>query len=183
MKRSTALGFVASLELVLQGAAVLPADALAAALEALSSSSSSPTLQPRLTPPIRVAPQAVALSGPFPPFHLSAREQAVLDHLAQGLSNKEIARALSISDSTVKVHVKAILRKSRARNRTEVATWASRQQARAAEPVTWIDPNKIGEPAYGDTDFSLTDLGPGIPSVAVMDLMSDKSSPAPENAG
>jgi DNA-binding NarL/FixJ family response regulator len=57
---------------------------------------------------------------------LSARELSVLHRLRDGLSNKEIARALGITEATVKVHVKAILRKAQVRNRTQVAMWASK---------------------------------------------------------
>ena len=41
-----------------------------------------------------------------------------------GESNKVIARKLEIAEATVKVHVKAILRKVRVRNRTQAAMWA-----------------------------------------------------------
>ena len=56
---------------------------------------------------------------------LSSREIEVLRSLAEGKSNKEIARQLEISDSTVKVHVKAILRKLRVKNRTKAALWVT----------------------------------------------------------
>jgi two-component system, NarL family, nitrate/nitrite response regulator NarL len=59
-------------------------------------------------------------------YGLSLRELGVLDRLREGRSNKEIARDLGITEATVKVHVKAILRKARMRNRTQVAMWASR---------------------------------------------------------
>lgn len=52
---------------------------------------------------------------------LSPREEDVLRLLARGLSNKLIARALAISESTVKNHVKSILAKMQVRNRTEAA--------------------------------------------------------------
>jgi two-component system nitrate/nitrite response regulator NarL len=55
---------------------------------------------------------------------LSERERQVLTHLAQGHSNKAIARFCSITESTVKVHLKAILRKISAQNRTQAAVWA-----------------------------------------------------------
>lgn len=58
---------------------------------------------------------------------LSAREMAVLECLTEGASNKVIARKLDISEATVKVHVKAILRKLKAKNRTQAAIWASSQ--------------------------------------------------------
>ena len=53
--------------------------------------------------------------------NLSAREVQVVNLLCDGSPNKIIARKLGISEATVKVHVKAILRKTHARNRTEAA--------------------------------------------------------------
>lgn len=55
---------------------------------------------------------------------LSVREIAILDCLVHGDSNKLIARKFQIAEATVKVHVKAILRKIRAANRTQAAIWA-----------------------------------------------------------
>jgi two-component system, NarL family, nitrate/nitrite response regulator NarL len=55
---------------------------------------------------------------------LSQRERQILNCLAQGESNKAIARLCKITESTVKVHLKAILRKTRAQNRTQAAIWA-----------------------------------------------------------
>jgi two-component system nitrate/nitrite response regulator NarL len=55
---------------------------------------------------------------------LSDREQQILGQLAKGNSNKEIARLFNITESTVKVHLKAILRKIAAHNRTQAAIWA-----------------------------------------------------------
>jgi len=55
---------------------------------------------------------------------LSNREMHILRMLMQGASNKTIALKLVITESTVKVHMKAILRKLRLRNRTQVAIWA-----------------------------------------------------------
>ena len=52
---------------------------------------------------------------------LTAREHAVLALLRQGQSNKRIAYDLKVSESTVKVHVRNIMNKLKARNRTEVA--------------------------------------------------------------
>ena len=52
---------------------------------------------------------------------LTTREQEVLTLLAEGKTNKEIARELGISESTVKNHVASILSKPRARNRVEAA--------------------------------------------------------------
>jgi len=55
---------------------------------------------------------------------LSRREMLILRMLMQGGSNKVIARTLVITESTVKVHMKAILRKLRLQNRTQAAIWA-----------------------------------------------------------
>ncbi len=55
---------------------------------------------------------------------LSARQQSILGCLIQGDSNKTIARKMAIAEATVKVHVKAILRKIRVHNRTQAAIWA-----------------------------------------------------------
>jgi two-component system nitrate/nitrite response regulator NarL len=56
---------------------------------------------------------------------VSRREREVLDLLAQGLKNKEIARALFISEATVKVHVRHILEKLGVKTRTEAAVHAA----------------------------------------------------------
>jgi two-component system nitrate/nitrite response regulator NarL len=56
--------------------------------------------------------------------HLSAREKCILHYLIEGQSNKTIARNADISEATVKVHVKAILRKIGVQNRTQAAIWA-----------------------------------------------------------
>lgn len=56
--------------------------------------------------------------------NLSPRESQVITSLAQGKSNKAIARLYNLSEATVKVHLKAILRKTKAQNRTQAAIWA-----------------------------------------------------------
>jgi two-component system nitrate/nitrite response regulator NarL len=55
---------------------------------------------------------------------LTPREREILCHLAEGQSNKMIARDLGITDGTVKLHVKAILRKLQVRSRVEAAILA-----------------------------------------------------------
>jgi len=55
---------------------------------------------------------------------LSNRERLIMQRLISGNSNKAIARDLVITEATVKVHIKAILRKLRLRNRTQAAIWA-----------------------------------------------------------
>lgn len=58
------------------------------------------------------------------PSGLTKREQEILNHLCAGMSNKAIARELNISDSTVKVHIKHLLRKFNLKSRLEIAVWA-----------------------------------------------------------
>ncbi len=55
---------------------------------------------------------------------LTARERQILDYLAQGLSNKAIARVLDISHDTVKLHVRHILAKLNLTSRVEAAVFA-----------------------------------------------------------
>ncbi len=66
-----------------------------------------------------------AASPSSPPLaELTPREYEILQHLAEGLSNKMIARALDITDGTVKLHVKSILRKLGVHSRVEAAVIA-----------------------------------------------------------
>jgi DNA-binding NarL/FixJ family response regulator len=66
-------------------------------------------------------------SRPMPPEPvepLTAREEQVLLAAARGRSNSEIGHELSISLSTVKTHIAALMRKLNARNRVEIVMWA-----------------------------------------------------------
>jgi two-component system, NarL family, nitrate/nitrite response regulator NarL len=55
---------------------------------------------------------------------LSDREEQILKDLVKGHSNKLIARTCAVTEATVKVHIKSILRKARVANRTQAAVWA-----------------------------------------------------------
>ena len=55
---------------------------------------------------------------------LSQREAQVLRWLVDGASNKVIAREMQITETTVKAHIKGLLRKVRVTNRTQAAVWA-----------------------------------------------------------
>ena len=55
---------------------------------------------------------------------LSIREVAILRLIMAGASNKVISNQLDITEATVKVHNKSILRKIRVQNRTQAAVWA-----------------------------------------------------------
>jgi two-component system, NarL family, nitrate/nitrite response regulator NarL len=65
---------------------------------------------------------------------LTSRETQILRCLTRGASNKIIARELGCSEATVKVHVKGILRKVKAANRTQAAMWAQEHMASALSP-------------------------------------------------
>jgi ATP/maltotriose-dependent transcriptional regulator MalT len=74
--------------------------------------------------------RAVGLDVPLPPLSfkptpLSRRESEVHGLLVQGLTNREIAQTLFISESTAKVHVRNVLRKLNVRSRTEAAVHAA----------------------------------------------------------
>jgi two-component system nitrate/nitrite response regulator NarL len=108
--------FIKSIELVMMGEAVFPPAFLsnaretneAAANMAESRSDSDATID---VPSDRITQQ------------LSPREKSILRCLIEGDSNKCIARKIDIAEATVKVHVKAILRKIGVQNRTQAAIW------------------------------------------------------------
>jgi two-component system, NarL family, nitrate/nitrite response regulator NarL len=103
---TTCEALIKSLELVSLGAHMLPPQAL----DLLSGEACG---EDPATHAVAHSPQA-----------LSSREVEVLRCLSQGKANKVIAREWGISEATVKVHVKAILRKIQVKNRTEAALWA-----------------------------------------------------------
>jgi two-component system nitrate/nitrite response regulator NarL len=115
---STASGpevLIKSLELIMLGESVLPVAALRAIIDA--------------APQKREQPLQGSTAEPKPSDlktgKLSAREAEVLSYLREGVSNKIIARQFDVTEATVKVHVKAILRKIGAANRTQAAMWAT----------------------------------------------------------
>jgi two-component system nitrate/nitrite response regulator NarL len=72
---------------------------------------------------------------------LSNREIEILKCLLDGDPNKVISRRLGIADATVKVHIKAILRKLRVQNRTQAAIWAANRGltlSTATDPVQLV---------------------------------------------
>lgn len=79
------------------------------------------------------------------PTRLSKREGQILERLITGDSNKVIAARLSISEATVKVHLKSLLRKIQATNRVQAVAWAVRNR-------TWRD--DPDDPACPDTGKS-----------------------------
>lgn len=69
-------------------------------------------------------PQKSTAPTEISPAKLSPREREIIVMLARGSSNKEIARALDLSESTVKIHVQGILRKLNFASRVQAAVYA-----------------------------------------------------------
>ena len=84
------------------------------------------------------------------PSGLSRRETEILQCMSNGQSNKVIGRMLQISEATVKVHVKRILRKAHVMNRTQAALWGVATgitSASASDKAAKTDINKIHQTA------------------------------------
>ena len=87
----------------------------------------SPEMTGKLVTAFRAAssPARAEPAPPDPLALLSAREMQVLEQIAIGASNKEIARTLEIAETTVKIHVQHILRKLNLSSRVQAAVFAS----------------------------------------------------------
>lgn len=132
LKRINFVTLVKSLELVMLGESLFPADVLK-------------EIGKEHGVDIQVEKELIAYSSPPSSSGrgLSAREMQILKCLIQGDSNKVIARRLQIGEATVKVHIKAILRKIRVQNRTQAAIWAVNH----LEPAPAVELNGIGHGA------------------------------------
>jgi two-component system nitrate/nitrite response regulator NarL len=113
---------VKALELVAVGETFLPAAVGLALLEQRSR---------RTMPDAQTVPttSATGLAG-----RLTDREAQILRYLMQGSSNKMIARQLGLAEATVKLHIKSILRKVKAANRTQAAMWAQQHLPMEIQP-------------------------------------------------
>jgi NarL family two-component system response regulator LiaR len=99
-------------------------DVIAAVRDAAAGTASlSPELLTRFTQALRRPPP------PDPLELLSPREREVLQLIARGESNRQIARDLAIGEQTVKTHVRSILIKLSLQDRVQAAIFALRQQA------------------------------------------------------
>jgi DNA-binding NarL/FixJ family response regulator len=109
---------------------------------------------------------------------LSPRERLILHYLIEGYSNKCVARKIDIAEATVKVHVKAILRKIGVQNRTQAAIWA-------------INNGSLATPTNADVDPSTANAGGGfrpplevvseIKQIGVSDPPPDVIIPEPDH--
>ncbi|MPR09728.1 response regulator transcription factor [Microvirga tunisiensis] len=108
-----------SLELVMRGESILP-------MSLVRSMLSEMTLDAK---PDQDSPIAEPLLSDAGMHKLSPREVEILGRLMRGEPNKVIAKRLDVTEATIKVHVKAILRKIGAANRTQAALWATEHLA------------------------------------------------------
>jgi two-component system nitrate/nitrite response regulator NarL len=112
--------------LVMLGEAILPTELL--------SNLSRQIKDPRDVRRVERRPEKVLCILP----KLSLREECILRCIAEGDPNKIIARKMGIADATVKVHVKAILRKIGVENRTQAAIW-SKRSFQAVQALAWTE--------------------------------------------
>jgi DNA-binding NarL/FixJ family response regulator len=109
--------FIKSVELVMMGETIFPPAFLSFILDSDAPRSVDVTTNHQNGEPILVATEDA--TAPL----LSPREKLILRCIIEGAANKCIARKIDIAEATVKVHVKAILRKIRVQNRTQAAIW------------------------------------------------------------
>ena len=114
-KVTTSDAFIKCLELVMLGETIMPGDIVPSILD---------HGYEVIPPEINVNQELLTEPGLNHVPHLSGQEKRVLRFLVEGYSNKVIARRIEIAEATVKVHIKAILRKVRVQNRTQAAVWA-----------------------------------------------------------
>lgn len=112
-----------------RGEPVVSAELMGKLVAAFQAQGGPPAAQ---EPPPESVEAPVPVPGPAaagePAAPLSPREEDVLREIARGASNKEIARALDIAETTVKIHVQHILRKLGLSSRVQAAVYASDRQ-------------------------------------------------------
>lgn len=120
-KTSTSNVMLSAIKLVLAGGIYIPPQLLEQSISntlQLSAEMPAKTFSPTAKkPPIAVRP-------PERKYQLTNRQQDVMTEMGKGLANKEIARELDMSPSTVKVHVAAILKELEVKNRTQAVSIA-----------------------------------------------------------
>jgi two-component system, NarL family, nitrate/nitrite response regulator NarL len=110
---------IKSLELIMLGEKIIPGMLVRSMLNEMTTNTECDEGRPKAEP-----------SPLDPGMHkLSNREAEILRCLMRGEPNKVIARRLDVAEATIKVHVKAILRKIGAANRTQAAMWATEHLA------------------------------------------------------
>jgi two-component system, NarL family, nitrate/nitrite response regulator NarL len=131
---------IKSLELIMLGESVFPAAAILSALNGMA-----PPRQEH-QPKTREERSDSHLPDER---RLSQREQEILSLLMVGAPNKIIARKLNVAEATIKVHIKAILRKIGAQNRTQAAMWATQQLRSTSDEIRDPASPEIGHNVHG----------------------------------
>jgi DNA-binding NarL/FixJ family response regulator len=131
--------FIKSIELVMMGETIFPPAFLSFVLD--------PEGDPRVAAAPRDEKETLIRTENTLAPQLSTREKSILRCLIEGDSNKCIARKIDIAEATVKVHVKAILRKIRVQNRTQAAIWGMNNRsatrlANNSSPPSTLDVSK-----------------------------------------
>jgi two-component system nitrate/nitrite response regulator NarL len=121
---------IKSLDLVMLGVTILPAAPMRLVGEDYKMDSEDDLAVP--------AAQSAVPTLDHMPQKLSQQETRILRCLMQGEPNKIIARRFDITEATVKVHIKAILRKISVRNRTQAAVWAQSHLRKARSSVNQL---------------------------------------------
>src|SRR6266481_7691827 len=157
--------FIKSVELVAMGETIFPPAFLSFALDPENDRVGKAVLRDENAQAMlfrtkdRIAPQ------------LSPREQSILQCLIEGDSNKCIARKIDIAEATVKVHVKAILRKIRVQNRTQAAIWgmnnwsATRLANNSSPPSTFDVSKRLPNPI--EVISEIKQIGTSVPLGAI----------------
>ena len=134
----TSEALVSALSLVMTDHVVLPASVVASLCDGADPCPAAPQLEHSDMSDGATEAQRERLYVPGPQAKpgrpLSSREGDILQCIVRGDSNKHIARRYDIAEATVKVHVKAILRKIGVQNRTQAAIWALSQDGPYALP-------------------------------------------------
>jgi len=149
----TCAAFVKSLELVMMGETIFPLAYLSFVLDPESKHLCQEVPGDESNKAILVTTED-ALAP-----QLSSREESVLRCLIKGDSNKRIARKMDIAEATVKVHVKAILRKIRVQNRTQAAIWGANKgsltrRVNSSSPLATPDMGKrLPKPVAGISEI------------------------------
>ena len=134
---------IKSLDLVMLGVTILPAALMRLVGEDHEMDSEDDPAVP--------AAQTEVPTFDHMPRKLSQQETRILRCLMQGEPNKIIARQFDITEATVKVHIKAILRKICVRNRTQAAVWA---QSHLTNTVHGLNPVLLGKRGWNAVTFA-----------------------------
>ena len=151
--------FIKSIELIMMGETIFPPAFLSSVLAPEGSHpGETGSRDQNKTQAILIATEDMTTP------QLSPREKSILHCLIEGASNKSIARTIHIAEATVKVHVKAILRKLRVQNRTQAAIWGMNNGS-LAEPA-----NSNSPPLAGDSNGRLSN-----PVAMISEIMKNET--------